>query len=592
MEEMKDRVKKEDLTIAIGKFVLRIEKQQEEVEKLNYFVRIIDFGALSSSNTQIVYGRNGTGKSHLFKAFYEYCESNFEHNKVLPIYVDCRNLHLGNDFKDININQLILRFYRYFIRKIIDELKAFSTKVITPSLSSNIYLGESGERKKKIDESIDKLYSIISLGTIEESINEYSRKVESQKVDSKSIGGKIGGSGRLSTLASEAKLEGEFGLAGEWTRAIKQDIQLIYNGLAVIEYDRVRNGLENIIKQSGAKAIILLIDEWSSVNFDIQPYLAEMINKTLGHSDKIFFKLATIKYFTKTSTKVDSQQWIGFQLGVDIHILADLDDLLNYDIDKQGVKDFLTSVAYKHTCLELPEISDYTVREFENYITNELFEDPSVYFELIRASEGNPRDFLSIFSSCCSGGKLVREKKISQKQVIEHAIKYFTETKSHTISFGYKAANDLFNQIFDKVVKNGQKLFFVSAKNGDNRLLKDLWHYRFIHLVSPSYIVVDENRTPHEYIVYSMDYGKLISLKAHKTGQNIVNAMIESLDTTISEIIPEARDSLSQVITELGGEPLKELGKTAAADKGVEIADMTNIKQLETYLVDDILSNN
>ena len=74
--------------IELGKVIsalnLRADQQPEDINNLATFVRIIDFAALISANSHIIYGRNGTGKTHLLKAFQEYCKGDYEHTKALP----------------------------------------------------------------------------------------------------------------------------------------------------------------------------------------------------------------------------------------------------------------------------------------------------------------------------------------------------------------------------------------------------------------------------------------------------------------------------------------------------------------------------
>lgn len=585
MRTMKDQVSREDLQDAIVSIKLRAEKQPKLENDLQYFVQIIDFAALSAPNTQIIYGRNGTGKTHLLKAFYQYCESNFEDNKILPVYIDFKNLDLGPVLPRISLDDLILRFYRLFLRKIIDRLKEFSDKVITMSLLEKVFGGESKSRKQKIDESIEKLNSLLNMEQIEEQVKEYVRKVEKGKEGSSKIGGRVGISSQISTSKPEAQIGAGFEISAEEVEKAKETIELIYRGLAVINYESIRNELESIVEQCGAKAIILLVDEWSSVSLSIQPYLAEMIRKTIAVSNKVFLKIVTLKYLTQTSAIVDPPQRIGFQSGVDIIPLADLDLLLNYDIDQQGVKDFLTMVAYKHTCLELPALKEYSVTEFEDYLCSELFEKSSVYFELVRSSEGNPRDFLSVLSSCCITARLGDSKKISQKQVIEAAARFFTESKSPEIK-NYPQANTLFNKIFRKVVQNRHKLFLISAEKAEyDRRIQALWHYRFIHLVMSSFTTVDEDRIPHEYAVYSMDYGKLLSLKVDKAGQELVGIISTASSFSLATSV------ISTIIIRLYGRSLKQImGRKHVSRKGVEAANLADVNYLvKNCIFDDLL---
>lgn len=454
-----------------------------------------------------------------------------------------------------------------------------------------LFRGESKARKRAIYKSIGKINAILNLEQIEERVKKYVRKVEKEKKGSTEIGGGIRISGGISTSGAEAGVGGGLALSAEETKRQQETVELIYNGLAVIDYEAAKGELENIIEQCGAKGIILLVDEWSSVSMSLQPLLAEMIRKTIASSSKVFLKMGSLKYFTRTSAIIDGPQRIGFQSGIDITPVADLDQLLNFDIDRQRVKDFLTIVIYKHACQELPALKEYTVKQFEDYLCGELFQNQNAYFEVIRSSEGNPRDFLTILAGCCTGGR--RHQKISQEDAIGAAVIHFTDAKAPEIK-GNAEANELSNRIFQRVVKNKQKLFLCSVDKAESdHRIQELWHYRFFHIVNPIFTVIDDDGIPHDYIVYSMDYGKLLSLKVGEAGQKVLDLMQLVLDTTTRIGF---RSGVSRILTtfldseELGG-PLKKLaGKTAAQRKGVEPADISNPGFLvEKCVIDDLL---
>jgi DNA replication protein DnaC len=69
---------RQDLLATLGSFTLRSEGSESDSNNLETFVQLIDFAALATPNTQVIYGRHGTGKTHLFKAFYQNCISEFE----------------------------------------------------------------------------------------------------------------------------------------------------------------------------------------------------------------------------------------------------------------------------------------------------------------------------------------------------------------------------------------------------------------------------------------------------------------------------------------------------------------------------------
>src|SRR5258708_13830512 len=106
---------KEEFLRALSSFVLRAEGKGKGVNSLGGFVQLIEFSSLATANTQVIYGRNGTGKTHLLKAFHEYCEKNFEETKYFSAYVDFRDLDLGNSASEITVATLVLRFYERFM---------------------------------------------------------------------------------------------------------------------------------------------------------------------------------------------------------------------------------------------------------------------------------------------------------------------------------------------------------------------------------------------------------------------------------------------------------------------------------------------
>ena len=355
-------------------------------------------------------------------------------------------------------------------------------------------------------------------------------------------------------------------------------------------YEKIRTKLEAIIELCGAKGIVLLIDEWSSISLNIQPYFAEMIRKTIAISDKIFLKIMALKYFTKSSVLIDPPQRIGFQQGIDISLLADLDQLLNFDSAAQNVKDFLVLIAYKHAIAEKPNLASIKPHEFEKFLCELIFDGPKPLLEIVRASEGNPRDFLAILISCGAVAQSIK-KPITEKQIISIAGRHFLTNKAPEIK-NHPAANRLFDKIFKQVIKTQNKLFFVSTIKAEmDERIQELWHYRFIHLRDSNFLHINEDGLPQDYSIFSMDYGKLLSLKATKKGEDIIRVMDILLNFTVgNSLLFALDDALSEhSISKLIREPLiPVLGVILVSS--VEEAKIEDIEaQIETSVIDHLL---
>ena len=511
--------------IELGKIIaalkLRVDQQPEAEYNLATFVPIIDFAALASPNSHIIYGRNGTGKTHLLKAFGEYCEREYEKTKVLPVYIDCKTLELGTVGPEIDISHLVFRYYRLFVGKIVETLTGFATEALKPGLLERVFGGNVVSRRKAIKASIAELQAIFRYEAIEERVKEYRRKRDSQEETKTGTSASL----KLSLDKLEPKADAALGAATGESERRGEAIELVYDGLAVIDYDEVRAKLESILEQIGATSMILLIDEWSAIDLTLQPVLAEVIRKTLAVSKRIYLKVVALKYLTRLTAAVKPPQRIGLQPGVDIFPIADLDDLLCFDIDGQAVKDFLTLIAYRHCAAHSDTVGKIALPDFEAALCSRIFETPAAYLEIVRASEGNPRDFLSLLSACCST-TLSKSKPLSQKDAVKAAVLHFTNAKEANIKQSGTAIGFLYKKLFERVVQNKQKLFLITSELADkDERLRELLHYRFIHLVNPSYTVLTDKLLPHTYAVFSMDYGKLASLKAAKAGEQLVLAM-------------------------------------------------------------------
>jgi hypothetical protein len=500
---------------------LRTDQQPESEYNLKTFVPLLDFSALASPNTQIVYGRNGTGKTHLLKAFREYASEHYEKQKVLPVYIDCKALELGTVGAEIEVSYLIQRYYRLFVAKIVDALRDLAAEVLNPGLLDRILGKGDKDRLDRIRDSVDRLRAIFQFREVEERVKTIERKTEATTEVSSKASAAL--TIKLSAM-EEPKLGAGGSLSEEDVSKRKQAVQFVYDGLAVIDYEHVRRQLEEIIRQCGATAIILLVDEWSSIDLTVQPLLAEMIRKTLSESKLIYLKIVALKYLTRTEALVKPPQRIGLQSGIDVFPLVDLDNLLCFDVAPQNVKDFLTKVAHKHCSAISDRVVKMEPAGFEAAICSDLFDGPAAYLEVVRASEGNPRDFLSLLASCCAL-RQSSKTKVSEKDATRTAVQYFTSAKEPTIRSNPRSGN-FYKKLFERVVANKQKLFLLTAEKAlADESVQELLAFRFIHLVNEKYTVLTENNLPREYAVFSMDYGKLASLKVQRKGEQLVQIM-------------------------------------------------------------------
>ena len=438
--------------------------------------------------------------------------------KPYPVYIDCKTLELGTVGPEIEVTLLVGRYYGLFVGRVVGALNEFANTMLKPGLLEQMFGGDAVRRRSTIKASIAGLQAIFRGEVIEERVKKFQRTRESKRETKTGVSAGV----TLKLDKLEPTFEARGGLTAEDNHERDEAIELIYDGLSVIDYDEVRSKIELIIEQIGARSIIILIDEWSAIDLSLQPVLAEIIRKTLSASNRIKLKIVALRYWTRLTAAVKPPQRIGLQPGVDIFAIADLDELLCYDVDSQAVKDFLTLIAYRHCAAFSDVVAKLSPSAFEKSMCVDLFDSRSAYLEIVRASEGNPRDFLGMLAACCSS-RLSKSKILTERDAVKAAVAHFVNTKEANLKTFDKAVGDLYKKLFERVVKNKQKLFLVTSDLVDgNNQLRELLHHRLIHLVSPSYPVLTKKGLPHSYAVFSMDYGNLARLKATSAGEGLV----------------------------------------------------------------------
>ncbi len=95
---------------------------------------------------------------------------------------------------------------------------------------------------------------------------------------------------------------------------------------------------------------------------------------------------------------------------------------------------------------------------------------------------------------------------------------------------------------------------------------------------------------PSTYAVYSIDYGKLLSLKRQKAGQDLVNAMVASLDQDSPWRQKQLSTAMEILYRDQKVGQLKTVCDTVVASEGIESGNLEKIVPFsKPYLIDDLL---
>jgi hypothetical protein len=255
----------------------------------------------------------------------------------------------------------------------------------------------------------------------------------------------------------------------------------------------------------------MLVDEWSSLPVDVQPFLAEFIKRGLLPLPEVVVKIASLEYKSVFSTATESGGPIGFEVGADISASIDIDDYYVYDRNPARITEAFADMLYKHVQTELPDgyfAGRGTQMTDGGAFTRQLFSDRSAFQELVRSSEGVARDLINIFNHAYFSAHRRGKEKIDKSSVTEAARLWYEQDKLRNLD---QELQELLQRIIEQVI--GQKKarsFLLAREFGNHPLIQRLFDLRVLHVVQRGY--ADKDKPGVRYDIYTLDYGTYVDL--------------------------------------------------------------------------------
>lgn len=432
-----------------------------------------------SIRNQIIYGRRGTGKTHLLKALEELFNKTRHTNKVYPIYIDLRNVAT---VKSDTIHNHQLQAYIYFnniIKRIIENIDLHLDFIVNPlyQLSGS----ELGYIRSSWKASLNKLNMILQGNKVQ--------KPGDFVVDSEIISGANAQAGWKNFFVNVNK---------------QQKKQEKLEGYNYINFGDIAQVMDEIIKLLNQKNIVILLDEWSEVDIKTQAYLADLLKLSFVASN-VKLKIGAIKYRTKL-LKEDNDLTYGLEDGGDIFGF-DLDNKYVYETNKTNTKAYFSELLWKHLRRyneKLEVYWDSKARSVLEEFFNLMF-TPQALKELLIGSAGVSRDFLNIFINAHQEYLNSNDQRITVNQIRRATQSWYRMDKQNRIDSSVDAKN-LLNKIVDYVIREKKVTHFLIPQSCfSNEHLQKLVDLRVIHLRKRGYSHQDISNVVYD--VYSVDYG-------------------------------------------------------------------------------------
>lgn len=471
---------------AFLKVVRRAERQDDDVLQKTFVDVGSVFDTLSSVDHQIVYGRRGTGKTHLLTVFKQ---SRRQRGEVV-VQIDMRNIgSSGGIYSDPNL-PLAYRGTRLLIDVLAAIHNALYDQAATDAHAQGFDLGASGQA---LDHFLEAHVEVKVQGTT---------SLEKVNTDEASAAGEMG----LGATAANVPSISFNSKASETTRAVEV-VKRTDTGQETlrVNFGRVGVATRALVDTLPGKRLWLLLDEWSEVPLDIQPYLADLLRRALLATKGIVVKIAAIEQRSKFLIPDRVQGNVGFELGADVASAVNLDDHMVFDNDEARAVQFFKALVFKHLRAALDSEGLNGPTSIDELIS-QGFTQANAFAEVVRACEGVPRDAINILSHAA---QRANHTTISVSDVRVAAQQWYLASKDGAVG-AHDEAKRLLTWIIDKVIKERQaKAFLLQAGTRDD-LIEYLYDERVLHVLRKG--MSSKDSPGKRFTVYGIDYGCYVDL--------------------------------------------------------------------------------
>ena len=467
-----------------------ITKRAEDLtadEQARSFVSVRRIGgALESRDSRVIFGRRGTGKTHILSYMSRASIARGE----ASCFIDLRTIGSNNSIYSDEIQRPHIRA-TVLIRDLITAIQYRLLEAYTDS--------KSNFKGKGIDSSLEALAGCIRTVVVNETL-EARGKISNDETSSLSAGG----SAEVSPLGAKAHLRADAATSeaerSEWETTTKGTPRLSLNmGSA---YNCFRE-----IAERSQRRIWIYLDEWSSIPEPLQPYLADFVRRAIIPIQNMTIVIAAVEY--RSRFRVDfSENRVGLELGSDIAADINLDDYFVYDSSPNATVEFFRNILYRH--LEAFAGENGLVEQSPQEVVNNIFSQDRVFNELSRASEGVARDFINILQLATMRSDA---NKISMNEIRTAAKDWYERDKLRNIDT-HPRAQELLQWIRDKVISGKKARAFLLHINQPDQTIEYLFDERVLHIARRSYSAKD--RPGERYRVWKVDYGSYVDLMTTK----------------------------------------------------------------------------
>jgi len=473
------------LNYQINTAFVGVQRRAESVDRPTLVQTFVDTGALfavlSSHDHQIVYGRRGTGKTHALL----YVAEKAKQEEAIPVYVDLRGTgSSGGLYADSSIP-----IPQRATRLLLDVLGSIHEELLQYAVNAAMDLASVGP-------ALDEL---ASSATEIEVVGETQR--ETREVDGREQQGSS-----ASKISLQAKPTAEFSSAMISKASSERETRVAESGAARyrVHFGSTSKALTDLVRAVKPSRLLFILDEWSAVPLDLQPYLADLIRRAVFPIPGVTVKIAAVEQ--RSNLKIGTHaDYTGIEIGADASADVDLDDYMVFDNNAERAVQFFQELIFRHYRSQPASKPEFKTSDA---LVQAAFTQHNAFEDFVKSAEGVPRDAFNVLSIAAQRSL---PDKISISTVRVAARTWFQRDKEGAIRSNPEAQS-LLNWVVDKVIAHRRARAFLLKSNTRHELIDALFDARLLHVMKKSISGHDEPGV--RYDAYKLDYGCYVDLLA------------------------------------------------------------------------------
>lgn len=275
---------------------------------------------------------------------------------------------------------------------------------------------------------------------------------------------------------------------------------------SIFNYRQVTDVLGQVLRDLTPGRVYVILDEWARIPQPAQPHLAEYLKRGVLSVPEVCLKILAVNYQCEFAIRHNGGR-IGLERGADIPDVIDMDKYLVYDEKREFVTSFFAQLLYNHLGVNLDWDLSAHADQKESDVIQLLFTQQKTFVELVRAAEGNCRDFLCIFSRAYFDQfrQSSASKAISIDNVVSAATSWFETEKAGNV-YADKTARETLTYLVNHVLKGYKsRTFLVESSKAENPRLVQLLNERVLHRLGGTYSHPDKPGVRHD--LFTVNYG-------------------------------------------------------------------------------------